>query len=1652
MRHLCYDVHKKVFDVAFKKMYSCLQINQNPSMNPSKKLKMSTEQTQLKCPRKFAGTIHFVRGTYSQWKTHSVRTEKYSRKWRHVDGKVMSVCSQFVQWWNPECHLSRSRLHALLKNIDAREIGEELYLFKKLDATLNCDEEYKSGLSGDDELDTTDAEDFISDKKEVSHSLTHMLPGMSENLDDDGAGLIEISQHLWRSLPTTEIFSGVPIHQIICNLGTKGTNYVQKCTSIGKRMAENLIRVAATSMFSHPEQFMKELISNALDASINGHQIGRFGMGFFSVFVLMLKGYATMIEVLTMVPKTGVVHKLTVTLVKGSLVGTLEVGNFNPLKHPTSNLAGGTQVRIVGKNAASLTTLLPRILEMIYHFRYYDRVSIKCNGKDINDRSAKPAVNIYCANSSIAVFDSGKGMDRDTLKTLLIPSVSTKGLKSQSSKMQVEVEVSPCEPSDGCVLHICVNRVVLKEIVVKDRDVGALMVIFLPENTHVPVGRDDVLLSDTQTFVYMCQAVEHLVNSCISKQNLIILETVINEYVSKSKQPKAPEILLRMRAMILDSDVILVPPNDVMIGFLAKKLKIRTVISNIFNQTKLERKFIDIARTKGIKIQELYGRLVISCPSISKSELRYLSSPHFCKLIVVKTGFEEVELKQLSFNASAGCLARGYNCDGSWARLVFAENESDEGDLSGERSQLLHEYAWLTPHLDLIYAVSASIEDYIVSRNKLYYNMLKDLVSLWQRRSLPKDRFEDQLVKMYTHFATHIDHANKYATADTKDLGKPAYLEPDCMTRFFKRPNPYPPMVFLDHILRGIELDLIEFKISVFQHNVYSHTSYPVFGLGVGFHTFEDLGFNFVQKGLGEDVILQLFTTITQHCQTVVEMFVDMLVFASLLDSSTPIDLSAISPKSTQMAMEIIIAEVRKLADGPTLNEFFENRLVYHTEDLHGNIFTPIEVIFPSIADLLTKGKTPFVGYLQNSQAVLQQIGFFEAAGIWTFSINDLIMFAYQNELEQDSFATSDLLHALEAFGKQNNGACPLQAIRIVSNFGTTKEPVSSIITELFQNSLDALRQNQLVDQSIQIGIDIGRIQMFDKVGIPTNKLLTLLIPFYSEKKQNEALSGEMGTGFFNVFRQPVCKQVIVTTNIEGGYPCRLTLTPVKSVDGEVIDIKVEYEISRSIKMRGTLVEVMMQPDQTLATHAFIECQSMFMGCLSDVSVNGELVSKNRELVYELDGFALYRVHSPRKTRSYVMANGVPFAPLSEYWYQINPFQELYRTISYQTQYFAMYPDLLTSTLQFNYVIDIDKSLYTTDQSRTVLVFKQLEWIRLRFLQSQTAVLVRLFSEADPFTQDLIEHTTDDADLSQIIPSVHCPTKKWADYNVVSWVPSSIKDLQTAISVFCTYLIKRAKRDPTSTETWKEFANRSLSTSQICDPAMGAIRNWFECKNSKINILQSRSSVPLSLGETTGVYKSDMLSEFVQVMWFRIMDLFRKGWTLQSSPSTNVVTQSGDVPMVYWGTKCPQDILAVYHQAENCIIVARSEDHSFASFTLLEKCKSVHADQDGKERLLSMFKENEGSYNLVRRLKRTSSTLMHEVLHALFKSVHDSGPHPQHCVFENKLISRTVTGSFDTVAMEIENQLETTDMWESFIARVHTANPTLIGEEVHIVC
>jgi MYND finger len=229
------------------------------------------------------------------------------------------------------------------------------------------------------------------------------------------------------------------------------------------------------------------------------------------------------------------------------------------------------------------------------------------------------------------------------------------------------------------------------------------------------------------------------------------------------------------------------------------------------------------------------------------------------------------------------------------------------------------------------------------------------------------------------------------------------------------------------------------------------------------------------------------------------------------------------------------------------------------------------------------------------------------------------------------------------------------QMVEIVVNEGTSKDIINSQLTELVQNSVDAITQKKPNDKSVRIELGIQDdcivLSVTDYIGIDVNSLIALSIPFYSEKGGQPGLVGEMGTGFFNVYRS---EKVFIETSRDG-HVFFIEDTPIKDTNKRVIDIhrKISYYFDKKTENRTTIT-IKSYKMQDIEQSIFLNKARNFVKHTLGL-IRGEIYLDNSLITTYLSEktTTLYSeycvVDKGFIQKSYVLTKGVPFVPLQQF-------------------------------------------------------------------------------------------------------------------------------------------------------------------------------------------------------------------------------------------------------------------------------------------------------------------------------------------------------------------------------------------------------------------
>jgi hypothetical protein len=250
--------------------------------------------------------------------------------------------------------------------------------------------------------------------------------------------------------------------------------------------------------------------------------------------------------------------------------------------------------------------------------------------------------------------------------------------------------------------------------------------------------------------------------------------------------------------------------------------------------------------------------------------------------------------------------------------------------------------------------------------------------------------------------------------------------------------------------------------------------------------------------------------------------------------------------------------------------------------------------------------------------------------------------------------------------------------------FGSNRDPFQIAAIECFQNSLDAAKAYLRTSSSVKRNVenfyfsvekteDGGQLifKIKDDVGIKDLKTLIIdvLLPNFSEKKQEEGNVGLMGNGGFQIYKE--AEKVVITTRLlkdEKVYV--LQVTPQRNDEGRVIDLSHICEEMTDKEMYidflGTEIAILYKNQGK--DEGEIELEGIFlMDFLKNVFsthplqqysewkptifINGSEIKEgplSKREVISYGGFSFIDKESAQ-AQGWVYTQGYPFIPLEEF-------------------------------------------------------------------------------------------------------------------------------------------------------------------------------------------------------------------------------------------------------------------------------------------------------------------------------------------------------------------------------------------------------------------
>jgi hypothetical protein len=1034
------------------------------------------------------------------------------------------------------------------------------------------------------------------------------------------------------------------------------------CNPIGRKIAESLIRNAISRIFVNPYQSIMEPIVNGFDAyqSSASTSIGKFGMGFFSFLHWLIGHPERQLIIQTKSVHSPEIYRVVIREHEGLVSFALErvegaedlaihcpktVHLFDPEQRKTKR--GFTNMALELKSGQLTSTDLSEFERQIKRLRWFDSAQLYLNGEPVNAaRLVENCVSVEMNSRSIKIFDAATGIDFfDLLKSLLIPSVSTKTVK-------ISKQVGRIRKSGVFFLGrdrtsnfiITVSDVVIVEIPLEFKEVygdlgEAAQKIFqssfssieirvdLPENTTLPVARDDVMLDSSTRQAFFEQLVV-LVGVLKSRYyDVSILQMALKKYLLVSAQkreisqlildlhhhlerfsgqilsPSAVELLVRLNARLVNkrADFFLardiMPDEDQVIQGLFSS---ESINEGLFGERKtvfVDNYLVDICSEFGL-------RSWIFVADRYRDDLGTVRDNAPVFLTRISSTYDR--LKRLFRNRSPRVIKAATLC-------------------YGQMSDLINRFSGLSAPDTLLYRYFS--ERVIPTLNQDEYALLfleQMTYALSRCRHFLETEHHSYGTDEGLAIAQSIQElAEKHTPRITRDLSSK-------MRNFLKMGfesvvsratfHQLKEMIRLRWISSNHPLSLLEpFQSSLAAY--YFDRIYRIYGKGADLSEQDTLNKTYLE------------------------------VIGQLTPDAMPAIVSYLETK---------VSESTLINDSLTILTGFGFHLNRYNQNVIG-----------AIVDLAVQFKEN-----KTSLPVITVTG---PRSTSEFALSNLIQAILvspdppSTEGDYQKLVESSLERGTESENQT------WQIIELAINAGTTKNATEAAITEMVQNSLDAIRSSGTRSQGT-VRVSFGRttrnnfvFSVEDSVGIKYESLAALTIPYYSTKSSASAqTTGEMGNGLFNIYRDAITVVIDSRHPDEKGFV--IVDLPVRDERQQVTDVKKRIRF-HSTRTSGTSIQVVL-PNEPRFNLTFANLNNYLSKLLTispkiaRVSINDDLnnddfygehyITERSVLSRDFDPYSYQGelaglVSLQENATSYLLTKGVPFINLSDFLAQEFP-------------------------------------------------------------------------------------------------------------------------------------------------------------------------------------------------------------------------------------------------------------------------------------------------------------------------------------------------------------------------------------------------------------
>lgn len=1086
------------------------------------------------------------------------------------------------------------------------------------------------------------------------------------------------------------------------------------CSTYGYKISQGLIRVAATRIFSDPEQSIMELPVNSIDAynSLIGKEpVGKFGMGFFSILFWISSSINGEYKRKLILESSHNNEEFTATLTwktKG-----LFIEKTNILSEEFKKLRGdknGFKITIDCKDHELDEATLNNM------YKYIDRLKFIHGGdiylkKELNEEYKKvnitsPITNNYVLltinKSIIVVEDFATGVSYETLEnSLLVPSSST---KARDTSKQPFIQPIFGANSTNSNLYILINDVINAHITL---DVPfADFIIKMPFNTKLPVSRDDIIYTKYE-ISHFSNACIHIINNITQYGDLYVFFSLLKKYVLANKSNLLSSTFKAIRSNIENSPYYLIPKNDIWIkikNIIPEQNRMLFLTYDEPNMYKLQNQISPILdHISNLNIFKLRKIIFLPINELSNnaglSEYLFIKNTYSSNNDIASLSLKETNTLLIPYNESYD--VEPFNEDFKEKNIIM-QHRTFSGSFYGRFPQynfftndvkngLLKSYEKIkqTPELLLNVKLAKMIMKRKFSNIDNPYPF-EDLISfyacyllyLYEFHGKNYNEVQPRIVSL-ANSISDIKIKSTYGNGTIFDISNSFLILNPLISYFHQMENAKIDIEVSFKCL--LESCLLFERLQKDETKFYTKKMLNPVTIIIPF-----INSNIFTPFLYEDIIQGI-----KNCKSSEEIYI-LIKVMNLVKKTLESELASYSDNTSNYNIsDYLLDELRKKVSNDTLFKLISSYEYSENYDLINTIITYLEMYVINYLRGCISQKKKDINISQTEQK-------------YVFSSKALIEYVFNNN---GNFGFREISEYYKTYIPKEK---KIQILEIAVNDGTSKDFIQSILTELLQNSTDAIRTTKDSNKKVDVYISDKSIEVKDYVGF--ENLINIMVPFLSSKNPNDPnVTGEMGSGFFNVYRQPFTKLVNIETNFNGRTQ-NMICQPV--LEGEnVIDIIYTIEEKTTTLPNYTRIVVLFNNNlkitSKLIADAHLFCKN-YLSFIPDIilHVNTDIVSKNNKKTFENANMKSYFIDDPI-TKSYIMTNGIPFMSMQDFLISfINGkfdydkiYQDEIKDDDYKNKYFSLVKTF-SIFCSNGMIIDINKSIYTPTQARNKITLK----------------------------------------------------------------------------------------------------------------------------------------------------------------------------------------------------------------------------------------------------------------------------------------------------------------------------------------------------------